>query len=221
MPEEQIEPTESLVTKTARPGRLTADEVCDSVGRRVRELRVGMGLTMEQFADAAGLSTGMLSKVEHGQTSPSFSTLIALADAAEVPFTAFFRGLDEERDAVVVPAGQGMEIIHEGAGPGRVYRDLGSLRGPTREIESLYVTITEPDEVFPLFQHGGVEFIYILEGCVEYGYGTKRYLLQTGDSMQFRGEVTHGPTALIDLPLRFLSLKVAPPPDPSPTNSTA
>ena len=221
MPDEQIEPTESLVTKTARPGRLTADEVCESVGRRVRELRVGMGLTMEQFADAAGLSIGMLSKVEHGQTSPSFSTLISLADAAEVPFTAFFRGLDEERDAVIVPAGQGMEIIHEGAGPGRVYQDLGSLRGPTREIESLYVTITEPDEVFPLFQHAGVEFIYILEGCVEYGYGTKRYLLHTGDSMQFRGEVTHGPTALIDLPLRFLSLKVAPPPDPSPTNSTA
>ena len=80
-----------------------------------------------------------------------------------------------------------MEIIHEGAGPGRVYQDLGSLRGPTREIESLYVTITEPDEVFPLFQHGGVEFIYILEGCVEYGYGTKRYVLNAGDSMQFRG----------------------------------
>ena len=98
-------------------------------------------------------------------------------------------------------------------GPGRVYRDLGSLRGPTREIESLYVTITAPDEVFPLFQHGGVEFIYILEGCVEYGYGTKRYVLNAGDSMQFRGEVTHGPTALIELPLRFLSLKVTHPPD--------
>lgn len=196
-------------------GRLTTDEVCESVGMRVRELRVGMGLTMEQFADAAGLSIGMLSKVERGQTSPSFSTLISLANAAKVPFTAFFHGLDEERDAVIVPAGQGMEIIHDGAGPGRVYQDLGSLRGPTREIESLYVTITEPNEVFPLFQHGGVEFIYILQGCVEYGYGAKRYVLSEGDSMQFRGEVTHGPTALIDLPLRFLSIKVFQPPDSS------
>ena len=219
MPPEGSDPEAPLTVSDSRTGRLTTDEVCESVGRRVRELRVGMGLTMEQFADAAGLSIGMLSKVEHGQTSPSFSTLISLADAAEVPFTAFFRGLDEERDAVIVPAGQGMEIIHEGAGPGRVYRDLGSLRGPTREIESLYVTITEPDEVFPLFQHGGVEFIYILEGCVEYGYGTKRYVLNAGDSMQFRGEVTHGPTALIELPLRFLSLKVTHPPDSNSTPS--
>lgn len=213
MPTDRSEPEALRTVNDNRTGRLTTDEVCESVGRRVRELRVGMGLTMEQFADAAGLSIGMLSKVEHGQTSPSFSTLISLADAAEVPFTAFFRGLDEERDAVIVPAGQGMEIIHEGAGPGRVYQDLGSLRGPTREIESLYVTITEPDEVFPLFQHAGVEFIYILEGCVEYGYGTKRYVLNAGDAMQIRGEVTHGPTALIKLPLRFLSLKVTHPPD--------
>ncbi len=219
MPPEGSDPEAPRTVSDSRTGRLTTDEVCESVGRRVRELRVGMGLTMEQFADAAGLSIGMLSKVEHGQTSPSFSTLISLADAAEVPFTAFFRGLDEERDAVIVPAGQGMEIIHEGAGPGRVYHDLGSLRGPTREIESLYVTITEPNEVFPLFQHGGVEFIYILEGCVEYGYGTKRYVLTAGDSMQFRGEVTHGPTALIELPLRFLSLKVTHPPDSNSTPS--
>ncbi len=191
-----------------RSGPLTTDEVSRVVGQRVRELRQGLGLTMEQFAETAGLSIGMLSKVEHGQTSPSFSTLISLANAAGVPFTAFFRGLDEEHDAVIVPAGKGLDISHEGGGPGRTYQDLGSLRGPHREIEPVLVTITKPDEVFPLFQHGGAEFIHMLEGTVEYGYGNKSYLLRPGDTMQLRGEVAHGPTALVDLPIRFLSLKV-------------
>ena len=194
---------------------LTADEVCRVIGERVRELRLGLGLTMETFAGDAGISLGMLSKIEHGQTSPSLSTLTSLANAADVPFTAFFRGLDEEHDAVIVPSGRGLQIAHEGDGSGRSYSDLGALRGPRRQIEPVLVTITEPNEVFPLFQHAGVEFIHILEGTLEYGYGSKRYTLSTGDTMQLHGEVTHGPTVVIDLPIRFLSLKVHPMPEGS------
>ncbi len=188
--------------------QLTSDEVCRIVGLRVRELRLGLGLTMERFAEQAELSLGMLSKIENGQTSPSLGTLTNLANAAGVPFTAFFRGLDEEHDAVIVPAGKGLEIAHEGGGKGRTYHDLGALRGPVREIEPVLVTITKPGEVFPLFQHGGVEFIYMIEGKVEYGYGAKRYVLKKGDTMQLHGEVAHGPTTLLELPIKFLSLKV-------------
>jgi transcriptional regulator with XRE-family HTH domain len=198
------------VEPNKEPAKLTADEVNNVIGDRVRELRASLGLSMEKFAEQAGLSLGMLSKIENGQTSPSIATLTSLANAASVPFTAFFRGLDEERDAVIVPAGGGLNIAHEGGGSGRKYQDLGALRGPVRQIEPVMVTITEPNEVFPLFQHGGVEFIYMVEGTVEYGYGSKRYILKTGDTMQLHGEVAHGPVRLIELPIRFLSLKVHP-----------
>ncbi|MGI9606218.1 MAG: helix-turn-helix domain-containing protein [Acidimicrobiales bacterium] len=189
---------------------LTTDEVCRVIGERVRDLRQSLGLTMEKFAEQADLSIGMLSKIEHGQTSPSLSTLTSLSNAAGVPFTAFFRGLDEEHDAVIVPEGGGLEIVHEGGSDGRTYHDLGALRGPLRQIEPVLVTITKPDEVFPLFQHAGVEFIHMLEGVVEYGYGSKRYRLKKGDTMQLHGEVAHGPTELVELPVQFLSLKVHP-----------
>ena len=198
------------MSDSEQPALLTTDEVCRVIGERVRDLRQSLGLTMERFAEQAGLSIGMLSKIEHGQTSPSLGSLTNLANAAGVPFTAFFRGLDEEHDAVIVPAGQGLDIAHEGGSTGRTYQDLGSLRGPRRVIEPVLVTITSADEVFPLFQHAGVELIHVLEGAVEYGYGAKRYLLRQGDTMQLRGEVAHGPTALVELPVQFLSLKVYP-----------
>lgn len=187
---------------------LTPDDVTQVVAERVRELRLNMGLTMERFAEQASLSIGMLSKIEHGQTSPSLATLTSISNAAGVPFTALFRGLDEERDALIVPAGDGLHIAHEGDGPGRRYEDLGALRGPVRHIEPVLVTITEPGEVFPLFQHAGIEMIFIVEGVVEYGYGSKRYILKRGDTMQLHGEVAHGPTALLELPIKLLSIKV-------------
>ena len=182
------------------------------VGDRVRAIRRDLGFTMAQYAEAAGVSIGMLSKIEHGRTAPSIATLGRLARAGNVPITSLFRGLEEEHDAVVVRAGEGVEIIHSSSGRGRRSQDLGALRGPERQIEPLLVTLSTTDEVFPLYQHPGVEMLYVLEGSMEYGYGSNRYLLAPGDTMQFHGEVPHGPTALVELPVRFLSLKVYPTP---------
>ena len=192
----------------ASPGSI--GQVCEVVGERVRAIRRDLGLTMAQFAEAAGVSIGMLSKIEHGRTAPSIATLSGLARAGNVPITALFRGLDEEHDAIIVRAGEGTEIIHSGSGRGRSYRSLGALRGPDRQIEPLLITLSSSDEVFPLYQHPGTELLYVLEGSMEYGYGANRYLLEPGDTMQFQGEVAHGPTALAELPVRFLSLKVYP-----------
>ena len=188
----------------------SSDDVCRVVGERVRDARRALGLTMAQFAETAEISLGMVSKIEHGQTSPSLSTLTRLAHAARVPITAFFRGLDEEHDVVIVRSGERMEILHEGTREGHVYEDLGSLRGKTRIIEPMMVTLESSDEVFPLFQHEGVEFLHMLEGAMDYGYGPKNYRLEAGDTIQIHGEVAHGPVQLVELPVRFMSVKVFP-----------
>lgn len=183
-------------------------QVSQVVGQRVRSVRQALGLTIAQLAESASLSTAMLSRLENGRTSPSLSTLNRLAQASNVPITSFFRGLDEEHDAVLVRAGEGQDIIHEASGRGRRYQDLGALRGATREVEPVLVTLTKDETNFPLFQHSGVEFIHVLSGSLEYGYGSNRYVLEPGDTLQIRGEVTHGPTRLIDMPVEFLSLKI-------------
>ena len=191
-------------------GGPSAADLSRVIGRRVRTLRSDLDMTMSAFAAAAGISLGMLSKIEHGQTAPSLSTLVSLADAAGVPFTALFRGFDEEYDLVIVRAHERHEIIHEGSGPGRRYQDLGSLRGPSRVIEPMITRITEKDAVFPLYQHTGIELIHILAGVVEYGYGGTSYRLQPGDMIHIHGEVAHGPTSIVETPVEFLSLKVYP-----------
>lgn len=178
------------------------------IARRVREYRQQMGLTVGQLAERSGISKGMLSKIENAQASPSLATLARLSTAINVPVTSFFRGLEEEHDAIFVKAGAGIEIVRRGTRSGHHYQLLGSLRGTNRQLEPLLVTLTAAEEVFPLFQHDGSELIYMLSGVMEYGYGSSRYILAAGDALQFDGGVPHGPTDLVDLPVRFLSVKV-------------
>jgi hypothetical protein len=62
----------------------------------------------------------------------------------------------------------------------------------------------EESEVYPLFQHPGTEFLHMLEGVME--YGRSLHVMEPGDSLTFDGEGAHGPTKLIQVPVRFLSV---------------
>ena len=178
-----------------------------AIAQRVREFRLQLGWTVGQLAVRCGMSKGMLSKIENAQASPSLATLARLSDALQVPVTALFRGLSEEQDVLFVKAGQGIEIEHRWSGAGRRYHSLGVMRAPINALEPVLVTLTERGESFPLYQHAGTELIYLLAGRMEYGYGSSRYLLESGDALQFLGGVPHGPVALLELPVQFLSLK--------------
>lgn len=177
-----------------------------AIARNVRRLRQQSGLSVGDMALRVGISKAMLSKVENAQISCSLSTLKALSEALEVPVTTLLRGADTERPAVFVKAGAGAEIVREGTREGHAYQLLGSLRGEHKRLECLHVTLTEASEVYPLFQHPGTEFIYVLQGRMRYGHGRATYDLEPGDSLQLDGEGAHGPVELFQLPIRFLSV---------------
>jgi len=177
-----------------------------AIGREVRGFRKALDMTVTELAKAAGLSAGMLSKIENGMTSPSLATLQALSGALHVPVTAFFRRYEETREATHVRSGQGLVIERRGTRAGHQYQLLGHSTGKRLVVEPYLITLTQQSDVFPLFQHSGVEFLYMLEGRVNYRHADKTYLLEPGDSLFFDSDAPHGPDDLIQLPARYLSI---------------
>jgi len=188
-----------------KPGSLEA-----AIGRQVREFRQRLQLTVVDLGKLAGVSRGMVSKIENGMTSPSLATLNALAQALNVPVTSLFRKYEEQRDATFVKADQGLVIERRGTRAGHQYQLLGHTVGKTISVEPYLITLSEESEIFPLFQHAGVEFVYILEGNVSYRHGGRVYQMGPGDSLFFDSDAPHGPEELLKLPIRFLSVIVQP-----------
>jgi transcriptional regulator with XRE-family HTH domain len=191
----------------ARPQAGVEASLTAVIAERVRELRLRHGWTVGRLADECGLSKSMLSKIENAQSSPSLGTLARLSEALSVPVTAFFRGLSEEQDVIHVKAGAGLVIEHRNSVHGQRYQSLGTMRAPHDNLEPMLVTLTERTDAFPLYQHAGTELIFMISGKMEYCCGGRRYLLEAGDTLQFVGEVAHGPGDLITLPIQFLAVK--------------
>ncbi|MBL8576986.1 MAG: helix-turn-helix domain-containing protein [Mesorhizobium sp.] len=179
-----------------------------AIGREVRAFRKKLGITVADLAQATNLSLGMLSKIENGITSPSLTTLQALSRALGVPVTAFFRRFEEERSAVFVKAGEGVEIERRGTRAGHQYSLLGHVDANNSGVvvEPYLITLSGTSDIFPTFQHEGMEFIYMLEGEVIYRHGSHLFHMQPGDSLFFDADAPHGPEELTKLPMKYLSI---------------
>jgi transcriptional regulator with XRE-family HTH domain len=179
-----------------------------AIGREVRGFRKKLGITVADLAAATNLSLGMLSKIENGVTSPSLTTLQALSRALGVPVTAFFRRFEEERNAVFVKAGEGVDVERRGTRAGHQYNLLGHIDSNSAgvTVEPYLITLTADSDVFPTFQHDGMEFLYMLEGEVVYRHGSNLFRMTPGDSLFFDADAPHGPEELTTLPIRYLSI---------------
>lgn len=156
------------------------------VGGRIRMLREAQGLSLRALAENCGLSVNAISRIERGESSPTVSSLKRLSAGLRVPITDFFR-FDDERHTIVVRRTKRRRVRDEGV----LTESLGSGL-PSQRLEPFFVTLAPGHAVSEdLVSHHGEEFIYCLEGEVEYQVGEQVLRLEAGDSLLFRPEQPH------------------------------
>ena len=107
-----------------------------------------------------------------------------------------------------VKAGDHIEIERRGTRAGHQYHLLGHIGSNDSGVvvEPYLITLTTESDVFPAFQHDGLELLFMLEGEVKYRHGDQLFHLEPGDSLFFDADAQHGPEVLVKLPARYLSV---------------
>jgi transcriptional regulator with XRE-family HTH domain len=201
---------DTLRTGSLAPQPAASLSIGAAIGAQVRSLRRKLNLTGAKLAKQAGLSTSMLSKIENGAVSASIESLEALSRALNVPLTTFFSSYEEQRDCSYVLSGNGVTIERRGTKAGHQYQLLGHSISGEIVVEPYLITLTEEAKPYTLFQHAGIEFIYMLTGKVLYRNADKAYPLAPGDALFFDAAALHGPEELTQLPMTYLSIIIYP-----------
>ncbi len=160
------------------------------VGQEVRDLRKAKGMTIPDLAQEVGLSTGFISQMERGLSSPSVDALKRVARALGVSISWFFRNeeaVNETERAFVVRAEQRRALKFEAG----VRDELLSpnLRG---QLELLHCRFPPGSSSGPeTYTHRGEEAGVVLEGELELQIGDDVFLLMAGDSFGFPSTTPH------------------------------
>ena len=156
------------------------------LGRKIRDLRLRRGLTVQKLADATGLSKGFISQVENDRTSPSLSTLSDLAAALRTSMA--YLVVEDDPTPQVVRAAERPQLP-AGGNTSRA-EVLSAL--PKRNLELIMLEL--PADLVAGEQrhsHAGEECLLCVEGRVRLRHREQEWMLEAGDSCHFDGRVPH------------------------------
>src|SRR5262249_44108684 len=191
------------------------DETLQQLGKRMREARTSLGLTLRQLAARTGLSASMLCHIEKGQANPTTQSLATIADALHcLPGSLFTQAEQKDEKAstapcwMVLPAA--LRSWHELDQGVRV-----SPLAPSPSTGANFVEIVYPpgsSSGGKPFRHTGREWGLVLEGELTVDLPDGRIVLRPGDSIVFDSQIAHRFSNLGDAPMRAVWANFCTPP---------
>lgn len=165
----------------------TAANALAAIGLRIREARLARNLTLQDLADAVGLSTSMISLVERGRASPSIGSLIAIASALDVAMSDLVASEPLNREGPIVRRGEAVRVYASGD----LVRHL--LREDRARGLSIAINEYEPQSgsAEKPMSHPGYEYSFVLEGCLSVEIEGKTFILDRGDLISFSSKRQH------------------------------
>lgn len=156
-----------------------------AIGSRIRAARESQRMTIEQVAEAAGLSKGFLSRVERDESSPSVASLVTLCQVLSLPIGDLFATPETHltRATEAPRISLGGEGIVERLLTARSERRLQIIQA---EIEPRG---TGESDLYAV--DCDVDVLHVVRGRVELVMTNDRYELSAGDTLTFPGREPH------------------------------
>lgn len=146
-------------------------------------------MTLQELADASGVSVSMLSSVERGAKAPTVVVLDRVAHGLGVQLATLVAESDDQR--VVVRRAAEQDVADE---PGGWRRTILTPVVPGVNFEWVSVTLPvgcEPG-TYSAYAPGSHEFVVVSTGVLAMTVGEQRYVLEAGDSLYLAADVEHG-----------------------------
>lgn len=175
-------------------------ETAEGLGLRIRYRRKKRVWTLDQLADASGVSRAGISRIERGETVPSTTTLSRIAEALGITF------------AELMPVHSNEELVLLKACEQPVFTDDNGFERrciapilPSRGLDWVHNTLPAGETTGIFYPHisGVEEYIYVLEGALEACLGEARHKLQAGDSLYYRAQVPRQFTTVGNAPCQY------------------
>ncbi|BDY30498.1 helix-turn-helix domain-containing protein [Mycolicibacterium mageritense] len=147
----------------------------------LRAVRQQRGMTLEELAEATGLTKSYLSKVERQRSTPSIAVAMKVAQALEVDVAQLF----SEDPAVTT-----LTVDRAGERPASRYHAVATaMLGKSMSPFIVRPTLKFADHPHP--EHAGQELVFVHAGTVEVRYQDELITLQAGDCAYFDASLPH------------------------------
>ena len=164
----------------------------DAIGHRLKTLRTGKGLSLDELSQRTGFSAELLSKIENNEVYPQLGAIIKLSKALDAAFGQVLCGAGNKPYAVTRIKDR-KPVSRSTSQKGD--RDIYAYKGLAPEVEGRHmeplIVNLQAQSAKEISCHDGEEFVYVLSGTVVLELGEDRYELEPGDSAYYLSQTPH------------------------------
>jgi len=173
--------------RTTFPDEAGAHELARRVAANLRDKRKGRGMSLEDLAQASGVSRAALSQIETQKTNPTVGILWKIATGLGVPFNDL---LGQPKTGINILRRQDSQVLRslDAKFESRPLTPVGA--SPLCEIYELRLAPRSRHVAEP-HAPGTHEFVVVLGGQLKMVVADAEYTLSPGDTISFAADVPH------------------------------
>jgi transcriptional regulator with XRE-family HTH domain len=181
------------------------NEILVQISQKIKSIRKDKNLTIQEIADRAGVTKGLISQIENSRTIPSLLVLMQIIKGLEVDLNYFFNdlSLDGREAPILVLRKEEYQKFEKEPASGYQYERIFTRKIKTGAVDFVLLEI-QPGSVRDFVTTDAFEFKYILQGSVKYVFRDTTVQLHEGDSMLFNGRLEHNPVNEGSVPVKML-----------------
>lgn len=170
------------------------DDYLIGIGKRIKEIRKSGSFTISEIANRAGVTAGLISRVENGRTIPSLPVLLKIITALDIEVTEFFNGMPQVNGTqfIVTRKEENNIIEKEDDAVGFSYSYIFGKQLNSLGFEAVLLEV-HPNSQREKVVTDAYEFKYMLSGECTYIIDETEVVLHEGDALFFDGRIPHVP----------------------------
>ena len=159
------------------------------LGKRIKLRREELHMQLNDLAKKVGVSSSALSQIENSKASPSLWTLKSIANNLHTTVGALIGEYETVNYDPVVRFDE-RRFVEKNASGTSLF--LLSNHGSAKQMDTFLVEFEiDSDTVGIMHEHPGQEFLFVLDGKLEFKLNDKTYLLHKNDSLYFNSNGSH------------------------------
>jgi transcriptional regulator with XRE-family HTH domain len=169
------------------------EELLLLIGDKIKTKRTLKNITLEQLAQKAGVSKGLISQIENNRTVPSLPVLFNIIHSLEENLPGFFEDMQDgnsKNHILLVRKGEERHFTKEPV-KGFTYKRILTRSIASQATDVVLLELKKKASRRQMIRTEAFECKYVLKGRVEYQIGKETIVLQEGDTLFFDGRAPH------------------------------
>lgn len=164
------------------------------ISNHIKDKRREKNITIQELAQKANVSKGLISQIENSRTVPSLIVLIDIIKALEIDFNDFFKDIHTKngQPSILVKRKSDYEPFEKENSIGFYYHRIFTQYINQSTVDIIILEL-EPGAERPLMETDAYEYKYVLKGGISYKFNDEIIDLNEGDSILFDGRIPHTP----------------------------